>query len=302
MKHQFKKSWFNRKTNSSMKRLLLSNSGFRSVIGFAVMLAMTLAARAEGKAAVSGKANASPLHVNPSQAETAQGTTYLQDVRPIIMGKCVRCHNGEAKFMYNWLDYKTAFNDRREIRRRVWDSWKGAYYKQPMPAGNSPECQSITDEERQTIKQWVDTGAAYGVPSSNPASPKSKEEKIESGKRLFATVCIACHQANGQGIPNQFPPLAQSDFLNSNKDRAIKTLLHGRQGEIVVNGQKFNNSMPSFPLSDDEIASALTFVYHSFGNSGKEVAAEEVKAMRAEPEEATAAPSVASAIPATPFE
>jgi nitrite reductase (NO-forming) len=51
---------------------------------------------------------------------------------------------------------------------------------------------------------------------------------------------------------------------------------------VTVNGQKFNNSMPKFPLSDEEIACALTYVYNSFGNSGKEVTPLEVSSVRAE--------------------
>jgi hypothetical protein len=38
--------------------------------------------------------------------------------------------------------------------------------------------------------------------------------------------------------------------------------------------------MPPMPLSDDDIASALTYVYNSFGNSGKEVTREEVRSIR----------------------
>jgi nitrite reductase (NO-forming) len=79
-----------------------------------------------------------------------------------------------------------------------------------------------------------------------------------------------------------FPPLAGSDFLNADKNRAIKTVLFGRQGEVVVNGQKFNNNMPSFPLTDQDIANVLTFVYNSFGNSGLDVTPEEVKALRSQ--------------------
>jgi hypothetical protein len=52
------------------------------------------------------------------------------------------------------------------------------------------------------------------------------------------------------------------------------------KGEIFVNGQKFNNAMPSLPLADGDIAAALTYVYNSFGNSGKEVTPDEVKALR----------------------
>jgi mono/diheme cytochrome c family protein len=218
--------------------------------------------------------------------------TYLRDVLPIIMGKCSRCHNDQARFVYNWLDYRTAFADRWEIRRRVWDSWHGTYYKESMPISNSPESLAITDEERLIIRDWVAHGAVRGVPPP-PGAPKSKAEKIESGKRLFASICSACHQPTGQGLPNVFPPLAGSDFLNADKNRAIKIVINGRQGELIVNGRKFNNSMPQFPLGDDDVAYVLTFVYNSFGNVGLEVQPEEVKVLRnqpPDPEGAKAAP------------
>ena len=91
-----------------------------------------------------------------------------------------------------------------------------------------------------------------------------------------------------------FPPLAGSDFLNANKDRAIKTVIFGRQGEVVVNGMKFNNNMPSFPLTDDDIANVLTFVYNSFGNSGLEVTAAEVAAERTHPPAPSSTPAAKS--------
>jgi mono/diheme cytochrome c family protein len=237
--------------------------------------------------AVSAAADYALARQNPVPAEAAAITkgndrpTYLRDILPILIGKCVRCHNNEDKIMYNWLDYKTAFGDRWEIRKRVWHSWNGSYYKQPMPAGNGSEAQTMTEEERRTIKAWVETGAVYGVPATD-SSIKSKTERIELGRRLFTTVCALCHQRDGQGIAGRFPPLAGSNFLNADKNRAIKVLLHGLQGEVIVNGRKFNDSMPSFPLGDDDIANALTFVYNSFGNSGTEVTPEEVKALRGE--------------------
>src|SRR5436305_1072863 len=52
-----------------------------------------------------------------SAVPTNQAPTYLRDVLPIIMGKCSRCHNQEARFVYDWLDYRTAYADRWEIRR-----------------------------------------------------------------------------------------------------------------------------------------------------------------------------------------
>jgi mono/diheme cytochrome c family protein len=218
---------------------------------------------------------------SPVRPETP---TYLRDVLPILMGKCARCHDPQSEVMANWLDYKTAAAKRWDIKRRVWDSWRGEFFKQPMPTGNSPESQAITEEERLIIRNWVESGAVCGTaPVFGKA--QTKAERIEQGKRLFTTICAACHQPTGQGLPGRFPPLAGSDFLNADKHRAIQIVANGLQGEVTVNGQKFNNSMPKFPLTDEDIANALTFVYNSFGNSGKEVTPQEVGQVRAEKSE-----------------
>ena len=196
------------------------------------------------------------------------------------MGKCSRCHNESTRFVYNWLDYKTAYADRWEIRRRVWDSWKGSYYKEAMPIANSPESLALSEADRATIRQWVDAGSPRGIaPAAD--GPKTKAERIELGHHLF-TICAACHQPTGRGLPNLFPPLAGSDFLNADKSRAIQIVIGGRNGQVVVNGMKFNNNMPAFPLADQDIANVLTYVYNSFGNSGLEVTPEEVKTVRAQ--------------------
>jgi nitrite reductase (NO-forming) len=57
--------------------------------------------------------------------------------------------------------------------------------------------------------------------------------------------------------------------------------------------------MPSFPLTDQDIANVLTFVYNSFGNSGLAVTPAEVKTIRSRPLEPTA-PASAHAAPAAP--
>ena len=142
----------------------------------------------------------------------------------------------------------------------------------------------MTEDERLIIKRWVENGAPQGVaPTYRDAD--SKPEKIELGRRLFSAICATCHQPTGLGIPTRFPPLAGSDYLNADKHRTIQIVVNGLQGELVVNGQKFNNSMPKFPLGDQDIANVLTYVYNSFGNSGKKVTPDEVNAVRAEKEE-----------------
>lgn len=113
-------------------------------------------------------------------------------------------------------------------------------------------------------------------------SAKTVEERIKFGKNIFANNCLACHQESGSGIKGVFPPLAKSDYLNNNKTLAIETVVHGRQGELVVNGEKFNSVMPAQQLTDEEVANVLTYVYSNWGNSKQVVTPAEVKKIRAQ--------------------
>lgn len=108
----------------------------------------------------------------------------------------------------------------------------------------------------------------------------TKSELIETGKKIYMQACFACHQANGEGVANAFPPLAKADYLNADENRAIDVLLHGLSGEITVNGKKYNSIMPSQQLSDSEVAAVLTYVYNSWGNKGSEITPEMVSKRR----------------------
>jgi len=99
----------------------------------------------------------------------------------------------------------------------------------------------------------------------------SKAERVELGKQIYSQTCFACHQGEGQGIAGAFPPLAKSDYLNADVDRAIGIMLHGKTGEITVNGEKYNSVMTAQTLTDEEAANVLTYIYNSWDNNGTEV-------------------------------
>jgi mono/diheme cytochrome c family protein len=259
------------------------------VLGLAAIGFASTKVLAQSSTRVAGSAEiTSPVEVSSGSS------TYMRDALPIFLGKCFSCHNAQAKFLPDWSDYPTAFSHRVEIKRRVWDSWKGDYYKESMPVGNSPQCLAMTAADRQTIKRWVEQGAVYGEPPPQ-VSANSRADRLEAGRRLFGAVCMTCHQANGRGVPGRFPPLAASDFLNADKTRAIQTLLNGRTGEITVNGQHFNQDMPRLPFDDAQIASVLTYVYGSFGNSGQDVSPEDVKLVRSKKNNPNPTPKPAQA-------
>ena len=86
-------------------------------------------------------------------------------------------------------------------------------------------------------------------------------------------------------MPDAFPPLARSDYLNADKVRAIKTVTGGLEQKSTVNGKAFNGVMPAWDLSDEDIANVLTYRLHQVGNSGQEVTPEEVKPHRVKAQE-----------------
>ena len=126
-------------------------------------------------------------------------------------------------------------------------------------------------------------GALQTIPGDTTATPKAntKAERIAAGKAIYSSNCAACHMPNGVGVPNAFPPLANSDYLNADVDRAIKAITHGLSGKITVNGKQYDSVMPQLGLDDEAVANVLTYIYSEWDNSGKEVTPEDVAKVRA---------------------
>jgi nitrite reductase (NO-forming) len=110
----------------------------------------------------------------------------------------------------------------------------------------------------------------------------TKEIQLERGKKVFLSACFACHMQEGQGLPGVFPPLAGSDFLKADKERAIRIPIKGLNGPITVNGKAYNNLMPPQQFTDDQIADVLTYVMNSWGNDFGVVSVRDVKRVRSE--------------------
>ena len=118
--------------------------------------------------------------------------------------------------------------------------------------------------------------------TGKPAMAAATMTSGVGGQRLYQTYCMGCHQAEGQGIPGTFPPLAKSDYLLAETSRSIDTVVNGLHGPIEVNGQPYNGTMPPMGhLKDEEIADILSYVRSSWGNEANPISAAEVAAVRA---------------------
>ncbi|HEX3141292.1 MAG TPA: c-type cytochrome, partial [Rhizobacter sp.] len=124
--------------------------------------------------------------------------------------------------------------------------------------------------------------AAVTTATKNAASGVlTVEDQVKAGQALFAGTCSVCHQANGAGLPGVFPPLAKSDYLAGDPNRAVGVVLHGLSGKVTVNGSEYNSVMPPMnQLNDDEVANIVTYVLNSWGNAGGRVSTDDVKKLR----------------------
>lgn len=118
------------------------------------------------------------------------------------------------------------------------------------------------------------------------AQDAALQAQIQAGQGTYMMVCFACHQPTGLGMPNMFPPLAGSDWVNAPKpDRLIRMVLQGISGPITINGKPFTSVAPLMPsqatLTDKQIADVLTYVRNSFGNKASAVTTDQVAAIRA---------------------
>lgn len=136
--------------------------------------------------------------------------------------------------------------------------------------------EGIYQPEGGTIQEMPDEGLV----NKSPTKALTLAEKMKLGKTVYAKTCLACHQPTGRGIAAAFPPLAKSDYLNEDVDRAIGVVINGKSGEITVNGEKYNNIMPKQVLSDREVASVMTYIYNSWENNKTEVSESDVARIR----------------------
>lgn len=126
----------------------------------------------------------------------------------------------------------------------------------------------------------ADTSQAESAAPSSAAT--SAGAATVDGSKVFATNCSSCHQAQGQGVPGTFPPLAKNPAVTGDANAVIKVVKNGLTGKITVNGQTYNGMMPAWKgnLTDPEIAAVITYIRSSWGNKASAVTPAQVTAVQ----------------------
>jgi mono/diheme cytochrome c family protein len=104
-------------------------------------------------------------------------------------------------------------------------------------------------------KPAPDTSGTPDTTAAAAAAPAAPAATVASAGETQYQRCVTCHMANGAGVPNAFPPLAGSEYVNGSADRMVAIIMHGLQGPITVNGAQYNSAMlpygTSVPMTDD---------------------------------------------------
>jgi cytochrome c oxidase subunit II len=127
--------------------------------------------------------------------------------------------------------------------------------------------------EPEKYAAWVaDQKKKQAATAVDPNKAWTAAELTAHGEKIYAQNCVACHQANGMGVPNTFPALSGSKITTGPKDAHIG---------IVVNGKPGTAMAPFKHLSDVDIAAVVTYERNTWANkTGDMVAPAEVKAAR----------------------
>ncbi len=113
-----------------------------------------------------------------------------------------------------------------------------------------------------------------------PAAPLTAEQtKLFTQGQTAYLICAACHQPNGLGLAGLAPPLKDGRWAAATTpEAALRIVLHGKQGTPGYPA----TMVPLAALSDEQIASVLTYVRRSWGNRASAVQPEDVARVRLE--------------------
>jgi mono/diheme cytochrome c family protein len=110
-----------------------------------------------------------------------------------------------------------------------------------------------------------------GRPAASPSA----------GSRLYVNNCLACHLAGGEGVPGVQPPLAGTPVPAGDPGELLRWVMFGERPAALPRGQ-YSGVMPQFGyLSDDDLATLLSYVRSSFGNHAAPITPAMVAAARA---------------------
>jgi mono/diheme cytochrome c family protein/glucose/arabinose dehydrogenase len=197
----------------------------------------------------------------------------------------------EAIVAASWLDNADGARIALEALKLPLDRWMGPVTDYILKYTLKDDIEALQASGKLALNDNPNARGYLDGTFKIAAAPKSAEDQsygptrkltsaelavYQLGKEVFNrdAHCGTCHQPNGLGMTNSYPPLtsANNPWLRDD-ERLIKIVLKGLWGPMELNGQKFDPTrgvppMPGFGgfTSDEEIAAVISYVRQSWGN------------------------------------
>jgi len=162
-------------------------------------------------------------------------------------------------------------------------------YKETMKQlGSLPEGKDLVGNDA-ALQAALKPKAEIQYGPTNKSLSKEDLKVYNLGRKVFSREahCITCHQADGNGLPNIYPPLVKTEWVAGDPTRFIKIVLKGLYGPMSLHGKEYGPEKGTPPmtafgglLKDDELAAVVSYVRQSFGNDASIVTPDQVKAVR----------------------
>ena len=202
-----------------------------------------------------------------------KGEHYLLDVdQPMVVptGKRVRVLITAGDVIHSW--WVPAFGVKQDaIPGFVRDSW----FTADTPGIYRGQCAELCGKEHgfmpvvvevktpEAYAQWVEVQkkkAAAGA--EDPNKVWDLKDLVARGEKVYTANCVACHQANGKGVPPAFPPLDGSKVALGPVAGHLDVVLNG----VVKDGQATAMVPWKNTLSNTDIAAVVTYERNAWGN------------------------------------
>ncbi|MGE5524504.1 MAG: cytochrome c oxidase subunit II [Rhodospirillaceae bacterium] len=218
-----------------------------------------------------------------NEQDRAANANYLLEVdNPVVVpvGKKVRIITTANDVIHSW--WVPALGVKQDaIPGFVRDTWfraekTGIYRGQCAELcgkdhGFMPIVVQVVEQDQYAA--WVaeqKKKAAAAAP--DPNKQWTLDELRAQGEKVYSQNCVACHQANGMGVPNTFPALSGSKIATGDKAAHINIVMNGKPGTAMA---------PFKQLSDVELAAVITYERNAWSNkTGDMITPADIKAAR----------------------
>ena len=218
------------------------------------------------------------------QGTAPKGENYLLEVdNPVVVpvGKKIRILTTGSDVIHSW--WVPALGIKQDANPGfVRDTW----FKADRVGTFRGQCAELCGKDHgfmpvvvevvpaDKYSAWVsEQKKKMAAQADDPNKTWTLEDLKARGAKTYAANCVACHQANGQGVKGTFPALDGSKMVNGPKDGQISLVLNGKQGTAMAPFGK--------QLSDTELAAVITYTRNSWGNkTGEAIQPADVKLQR----------------------